>query len=186
MSANTESPQDRGQARPGLADLSEQIAFARAQSAAARPSVNGAAPGTPGAGEVDIPPLAVSSRRPWLDYIGVALSRAGTALSRPPVRLAATGVLLLLVAILFLSSSVWTLPLIIVGVLMVLVAWVGSRLRGHILLEWGETGAQLDFHAEVASARQRQTRVSGQPRPVIAAVPQPGSAVSATGRADRR
>lgn len=168
--------------RPGLADLSEQIASARA--AAARSGANGAAPGAPGAGEVDIPPLAVSSRRPWLDHIGAAMSRAGTALSRPPVRLAATGVLLLLVAIVFLSSSVWTLPLIIAGALMVVVAWVGSRLRGHILLEWGETGAQLDFHAEVASARHRQAAASGQQRAVIAAVPAPS--LSSTSRADRR
>ncbi len=153
---------------PGLADLSEQIASARARSAAADPGC--ATPHAPGAGEVSNSAPAVSSHRPWLDHIGAAMSRLGTALSRPPVRLAATGVLLLLIAIVLVPNSVWTLPLVIVGALMVLVAWIGSRLGGHVLVKWGEMGAQLDFHAEVTSARHRQE--PRQRRPVIAAVPE--------------
>jgi hypothetical protein len=170
VSANAEPPNSSVQATAGLAELSEQIASARAQSTSARPSANGAGPQAPGAGEETIPPLAVSSRRPWWDRIEGALSRLGTALSRPPVRLAVAGILVLLVAIMIVPSSVWTLPLVIVGALMVLVAWVGSRLRGHVLVEWGETGARLDFHAEVASPRHRHAPPARLP--VIAAVPE--------------
>jgi hypothetical protein len=172
VSANAEPPEARGQATPGLADLSEQIASARAQSATAGPEGDQAGPHARGAGEVNGSAPAVSSRRPWLDHIGTVTSRLGTGLSRPPVRLAATGVLLLLVAIVLVPSSVWTLPLVIVGALMVLVAWIGSRLRGHALVEWGETGARVDFHAAVASPRHRQASPPAQPRPFIAAVPE--------------
>ena len=172
MSANAEPPETHAQAMPGLTDLSEQIASARAQSASAPQSGNGTGPHAPGAGEVNGPAPAVSSHRPWQDHIGAAMSRLGTALSRPPVRLAATGVLLLLIAIVLVPSEVWTLPLVIVGALMVLIAWIGSRLRGHILVEWGETGAQVDFRAEVASARHRHAMTHPPRRPVIAAVPE--------------
>ncbi len=75
-------------------------------------------------------------------------------------------------------NSVWTLPLVIVGALMVLVAWIGSRLAGHVLVKWGETGARVDLHAEVISARHRQGQ--RQRRPVIAAVPEPLSRPSVT------
>lgn len=172
MSANAEPPEAHGHVTPGLADLSEQIASARAQSASAGPEDDAAGPPARGVGEADGSAPAVSSRRPWLDHIGTAMSRVGTALARPPVRLAATGILLLLVAIVLVPSSVWTLPLVIVGALMVLVAWIGSRLRGHALVEWGEAGARVDFHAQVASPRHRQASPPAQPRPFIAAVPE--------------
>jgi hypothetical protein len=172
VSANAEPPEASAQASPGLADLSEQIASARAQSAPAQPDADRAGPHAQGAGEANGATAAASSRRPWPDHIGVAMGRMGTALSRPPVRLAATGVVLLLIAILLVPSSVWTLPLAIVGALMVLIAWIGSRLRGHVRVEWGETGARVDFHAEVAAARHRSAVPAAQRRPVIAAVPE--------------
>ena len=155
MSANAEPPAAHAQATPGLADLSQQIASARAQSATAPAGGNEAGPHAPGAGEVHDPTPGATSRRPWLDRIGAAMSRSGTELSRPPVRLAATGVLLLVIALVLVPSSVWTLPLVIVGALMVLIAWIGSRLHGHVRVEWGETGAQVHFHAQVASAGTR-------------------------------
>jgi hypothetical protein len=172
VSANPEPPQAATQAVPGLTDLSEQIKRARAQSAAAHPGANGTAPRAPGAGEASIPAPAEPSRRRWLDDIETAVSRLGTALARPPVRLAATGALLLVIAIVLVPGSVWTLPLVIAGTLMVLVAWIGSRLRGHVLLEWGETGARVDFHAEVVSAAHRHAPAAARQRPVIAAVPE--------------
>jgi hypothetical protein len=172
VSANAEPPEASAQASPGLADLSEQIASARAQSATAQSGADQAGPHALGAGEANGATTTASFRRPWPDHIGVAVSRLGTALSRPPVRLAATGVVLLLIAIVLLPSSVWTLPLVIVGALMVLVAWIGSRLHGHLRLEWGDTGAQVDFHAQVAAPRHRPTATTGQRRPVIAAVPE--------------
>ena len=65
-------------------------------------------------------------------------------LLRPRVRLTVTGVVLLLGGAIFLTSSVWTLPLVIGGVLMVAIAWVGPRLEGHFTVEFGSAGTQ--FH----------------------------------------
>jgi hypothetical protein len=66
-------------------------------------------------------------------------------LLRPRVRLTVTGLVLLLSGAVFFTSSVWTLPLVIGGTLMVAIAWVGSRLEGHFTVEWGADGTQ--FHA---------------------------------------
>jgi hypothetical protein len=68
---------------------------------------------------------------------------------RPRVRLTLTGVLLLLVGGLIATNTVWTLPLVIVGALMVAVAWIGHRLEGRFAIEWGETGTQLAFNATI-------------------------------------
>jgi hypothetical protein len=74
-------------------------------------------------------------------------------LSRPRVRLTVTGVILLLIGGLVMASSVWTLPLVIVGALMVVIAWIGSRLDGRFAVEWGEAGTQLEFRAMIRSAQ---------------------------------
>lgn len=70
-------------------------------------------------------------------------------LGRPRTRLAVIGAILLLVALLGVFSSVWTLPLVIVGAAMVLIAWIGARLNGRFAIEWGETGTQLEFRAQI-------------------------------------
>ena len=70
-------------------------------------------------------------------------------LMRPRVRLTLAGVLLLLVGGLIATNSVWTLPLVIVGALMVAVAWIGHRLEGRFAVEWGEAGTQLAFNATI-------------------------------------
>jgi hypothetical protein len=70
-------------------------------------------------------------------------------LRRPRTRLAVIGVILLLVAVLGLASSMWTLPLIIIGAAMVVIAWIGSRLDGRFAVEWGEAGTQLEFRAQI-------------------------------------
>lgn len=70
-------------------------------------------------------------------------------LGRPRTRLAVIGVVLLVVAVLGIVSSVWTLPLVIIGAAMVLVAWIGARLDGRFAVEWGETGTQLEFRAQI-------------------------------------
>ena len=54
---------------------------------------------------------------------------------------------------LLLTDSVWTLPLVIVGAVMVLVAWIGHRLEDRIDVEWGKTGTELAFRATVKAAR---------------------------------
>jgi hypothetical protein len=68
------------------------------------------------------------------------------------VRLTVTGVLLLLVGGVFVTSSVWTLPLLIAGVVMVAIAWVGHRLDGRLAVEWGQSGTQLEFRAQIKAA----------------------------------
>ncbi|MEO8969510.1 MAG: hypothetical protein ABI355_18000 [Solirubrobacteraceae bacterium] len=85
----------------------------------------------------------------------------GRQLGRPRTRLAVIGVVLLVVAVLGIVSSVWTLPLVIIGAVMVLVAWIGARLDGRFAIEWGETGTQLEFRAQIKAP---------PPRPAIAPV----------------
>ena len=68
---------------------------------------------------------------------------------RPRVRLTLTGAVLLLVGLLIATNTVWTLPLVIVGALMVAVAWIGHRLEGRFAVEWGEAGTQLAFNATI-------------------------------------
>jgi hypothetical protein len=75
-------------------------------------------------------------------------------LIRPRVRLVVTGVVLLLLGALVVTSSMWTLPLLICGATMVGVAWIGSRLEGHFTVEWGAEGTQLHFGARIKPAAQ--------------------------------
>jgi hypothetical protein len=70
-------------------------------------------------------------------------------LLRPRVRLTVTGVTLLLCGAVFFTSSVWTLPLVIAGLLMVAIAWVGSRLEGHFTVEIGADGTQFHCGARI-------------------------------------
>jgi hypothetical protein len=58
-------------------------------------------------------------------------------------------VTLLLVGALIMANSVWTLPLVVAGSLMVGVAWIGHRLEGRFAVEWGEGGTRLAFNATV-------------------------------------
>lgn len=73
-------------------------------------------------------------------------------LKQPRVRLSLTGVLLLMIGCLLMTSSVWTLPVVIVGALMVAIAWIGHRLEGRFAVEWGQTGTQLAFRATIKAA----------------------------------
>jgi len=77
-------------------------------------------------------------------------------LSRPRVRLTVTGLVLLLIGGLVVTSSVWTLPLVIIGALMVVIAWVGYRLDGRFAIEWGDAGTQLEFRAKIKAAQPAQ------------------------------
>jgi hypothetical protein len=87
-----------------------------------------------------------------------ARMKAATTLSyefvmRPRVRLSVTGAILLLIGTLLATNSVWTLPLVIVGALMIVIAWIGHRLEGRFAVEWGEAGTQLALRATVKPAR---------------------------------
>lgn len=77
-----------------------------------------------------------------------AASAAAEWVARARVRLSLTGVVLLVFGAL-LTNSVWTLPLVIAGALMVAVAWIGRRLEGRLAIEWGPGGTQLAFRATI-------------------------------------
>jgi hypothetical protein len=100
---------------------------------------------------------AVSEPRPqpasWRADLTAVATESYNWLLRPRVRLSLTGVLLLLIGGVFISNSVWTLPLVIVGALMVVTAWIGHRLEGRFVIEWGDTGAELGFRATVKAAQ---------------------------------
>ena len=90
--------------------------------------------------------------RLWLDHAREVTGYLARWLSRPRVRLTIIGVLLLLIGGVFVTSSVWTLPLLIAGVLMVAISWVGHRLDGRLAVEWGPAGTRLEFRAQIKAA----------------------------------
>jgi len=97
------------------------------------------------------PPSAVPSKPPtpiW-PIIGEGVTALYAWLMRPRVRLTLAGGLLLLIGALIANNTMWTLPLVIVGALMVAVAWIGHRLEGRFAVEWGEAGTQLAFRATI-------------------------------------
>lgn len=76
-------------------------------------------------------------------------------LARPRVRLVVIGAVLLLLGATVVTDGVWTLPLLIAGALMIVVAWVGARLDGQFLVEWGENGTGLEFRARIKAPQQQ-------------------------------
>jgi hypothetical protein len=99
-------------------------------------------------------PPAIPASPPWADRLAEATATAHAWLMRPRVRLSVTGVLLLLIGVLLMANSVWTLPLVIAGSLMVVIAWIGHRLEGRFAVEWGHTGTQLAFRATIRAPQQ--------------------------------
>jgi hypothetical protein len=98
-------------------------------------------------------PAPPTPSQTWLDglqSVGVAFCQW---LSRPRVRLTITGVILLVIGGVLLMGSVWTLPLVLAGALMVVVAWIGHRLEGRFAVEWGDAGTQLAFRAQIKPAQ---------------------------------
>jgi len=87
------------------------------------------------------------------DQVVAAAGAFAEWLARPRVRVTVIGALLLLIGGLIMTNSVWTLPLVLVGALMVVIAWIGRRLDGRFAVDWGETGTQLEFRAEIRAAR---------------------------------
>ena len=109
---------------------------------------------------------------PWADRLAAAGATAHAWLMRPRVRVSVTGVLLLLIGVLLMANSVWTLPLVIAGSLMVVIAWIGHRLEGRFAVEWGATGTQLAFRATIKPAGHEPEgarRVSALSHHVLAA-----------------
>ena len=48
------------------------------------------------------------------------------------------------------GGSALTVPLVVLGVVLLLVGILGRRLRGRVALEWGPSGASFDFTAAIA------------------------------------
>jgi hypothetical protein len=105
---------------------------------------------TPSAPAAALPSKPVTP--PWAHWLSTAVPAAHAWLMRPRIRLSVTGLLLLLIGVLLMANSVWTLPLVIAGALMVVVAWIGHRLEGRFAVEWGDTGTQLAFRATIKPA----------------------------------
>lgn len=116
-------------------------------------SSEGPAPSEGAAPPSAAPAAAKPTSPPWVDSLTAAAASFHAWLMRPRVRLTLTGVLLLLIGVLIATNTVWTLPLVIVGALMVAVAWVGHRLEGRFAVEWGEAGTQLAFKATIKAAQ---------------------------------
>lgn len=128
------------------------------------------------------PPPPAPKFSPWPDRLWAVAASFYKWLSRPRVRLTATGVLLLLIGGLLVTSSVWTLPLVIIGALMVVIAWIGCRLDGRFAIEWGDTGTQLEFRAKIKAAEPPQTP-SGSHYLARTAEPEPEDAEVVEGEA---
>ena len=104
---------------------------------------------TPGGPETDPGRPAVAKHSAWHARLSSFAGWLGGHLRSPRTRLCVIGVILLLAGVLWITNSVWTLPLIVVGIVMVVIAWVGSRLDGRFAVEWGEGGTQLEFRAQI-------------------------------------
>lgn len=119
----------------------------------------------------------------WHERLSDAAGWLGAQLRSPRTRLCTVGVILLLAGVLWTTSSVWTLPLIIVGIVMIVIAWVGSRLDGRFAIEWGKGGTQVEFRAQIKppppvahpvrlapipSAQAQQLRTPAPPRSELA------------------
>jgi hypothetical protein len=97
---------------------------------------------------------------------------------RPRVRLTLAGALLLLVGALIANNTMWTLPLVIVGALMVAVAWIGHRLEGHFAVEWGEAGTRLAFNTTIKPPQPTTDT------PAVSAAPRTAPAAELAGSTD--
>jgi hypothetical protein len=104
---------------------------------------------TPGGPETAASQPAVAKHVAWQARLSSLVGRLGDHLRSPRTRLCVIGVILLLAGVLWITSSVWTLPLIVVGIVMIVIAWVGSRLDGRFAVEWGKGGTQLEFRAQI-------------------------------------
>jgi hypothetical protein len=105
-------------------------------------------------------PASTAGSSQWPDRLPAAAASFYEWLSRPRVRLTVSGVILLLIGGLLTTNSVWTLPLVIAGALMVGIAWIGCRLDGRFVVEWGETGTQLEFRAKIRAAEAAPATLS--------------------------
>jgi hypothetical protein len=137
-------------AAPAEAGSGDDVSADARENPDKRVMSDGASAATSASAEAAQPPLAArsSARADWLRTVTSCFAEL---LARPRLRLIATGAVLLLLGGLLVPNSVWTLPLVILGALMVAIGWVGGRLDGRFALEWGQSGTQLEFRARIAA-----------------------------------
>jgi hypothetical protein len=90
---------------------------------------------------------------------------------RRGLRATLVGLALLLFALYLGGGSALTVPLFIVGGILIAAGVLGPRLSGRLVVEWGPQGTMIDFHTDVAaapSAEPAQPAIADRP----AATPQ--------------
>jgi hypothetical protein len=150
------SSRERGP-NPDLDDASPEDLLAAAAAASSGPL-------KPKAAAVPESEQGAPKPSPWPGRIRTVGATFYDWLVQPRVRLTVTGVILLLIGGLLVTSSVWTLPLIIAGAVMIVIAWIGHRLDGRLAVEWGETGAELEFRLQITGSQMER---SARPRAAL-------------------
>lgn len=77
---------------------------------------------------------------------------------RRGLRAALVGVVLLLFALYLGGGSALTVPLLIIGAILIAAGLLGPRLSGRLVVEWGPRGTTIDFHTDVAAAPSAEAR----------------------------
>jgi hypothetical protein len=73
------------------------------------------------------------------------------------------GIALIVFGAFLINHSVWTFPLVIIGAIMIIVAWVGTRLEGRFGIEWSDGGAGFEMRARFRPALELQVRAPHLP-----------------------
>jgi hypothetical protein len=70
---------------------------------------------------------------------------------RRGLRVTLVGLALLVFAVYLGGGSALTVPLLIIGGILIAAGLLGPRLSGRLVVEWGPRGTTIDFHTDVAS-----------------------------------
>ena len=76
----------------------------------------------------------------------------GELRERRALRVTLAGIALVVFALYLGGGSALTVPLLVIGCVLVLAGLFGPRLSGRLVVEWGPQGTRIDFHTDVASA----------------------------------
>lgn len=131
------------------------------------------------------PPLAERAARKAGQGIEQGARAAWRGLAeRRGLRVALAGAVVLLVALRLGTDSALSVPLLIVGLVMVTVGAMGPRLRGRFSLEFGPDGTSIEVQTHIAAPGKTAAPVPALPvapeRPRIALVhPAPAAPVAA-------
>jgi hypothetical protein len=142
---------DSRRAAPAEAAIGDDVSGEARENSGERVTGDGVSAATSASAEAAQSPLAAAGSSPRADWLQRVASCFSELLARPPLRLIAIGAVLLLLGGLIVPNSVWTLPVVILGALMVATGWLGGRLDGRFAVEWGQSGTQLEFRARIAA-----------------------------------